>query len=223
MLNEKTFVRINADCFKNANKKQIELYFDLDVAQLKIMFAMLAYANMINSIDKTKELKTKFSIELKNIRKKGSLFENIRLSKNDFAEKVNSIRHPYFESINATENSIEYTIKKSYLMDLNTSKSGYVELNDIMSYKSVNQIKMHLQLTYFGNYRIPFNFAINFLGISKNQARKDQIRAIKNVFKGLKIKNDCEYIFPKPREPKSNLHYNFIVIKKEVFSDDIYF
>ena len=219
MLNKNMFIRINQDCFKNANKKQMELYFDLNVFQLKLVFAMLAYANMINSINKNKTYKTKFSIDLKNRRKEGSLFENMNISNKEFARKVNEIRHPYFESIVATENEIEFTIKKSYVMDLNTSKTGYIELKDIMSYKSVNQIKMHLQVTYFSDYRIPLYFAINFLGLSKKQSRKDQIRAIKNVFKGLKIDNECEYVFPKPREPKSNLHYNFIVKKKEKVID----
>ena len=223
MLSKKMFVKVNQDCFKNANKKQKELFLNLDVLQLKLMLIMLSYSNLINATDKQKTLKTKFKIDLKDFRKKGSLLENVRLTKKELSNKFNSIKHPYFESINASDDFVEFNLKKSYVMDLNTSKSGRIILNDIMSYKSVNQIKMHFQLAYFSNYRIPFYFAINYLGISKNQTRKDQIKAIKNVFKGLKIENDCEYIFPKPREPKDDLHYNFVIKTKKSYTDDVYF
>ncbi len=221
MLTENMFIRVSQDCFKNANTKQAELYSSLDVIQLKIMFAMLAYANMINSVNRANQ--TEFSIPLKNFRKKGSLFKNIRLSKKELSEKVNEIKHPYFERIISSEKTINFNLKNKYLKDLNNSKSGYVEIKHLMGYKSISQIKMHMQLAYFVNYRIPLNFAINFLNISKKQSRKDQIRAIKNVFKSLKIENDCEYLFPKFREKKNELHYSFIVKTKKKYTEDVYF
>ncbi|EHR6685987.1 hypothetical protein [Vibrio aestuarianus] len=226
MLKGNMFVRLHQDCFKNANKKQNELYSNLTVLQMKIMLSMLAYANMINSTNKHKSLITKFRIELIDIRKKGCLFENIKLSKNDFAETTSEIKHPYFESIIATKDAIEFKLNKMYVIEMNTAKCGYVYLKELMKYRSINQIKMHLQVAYFRTYKIPFYFAVNFLNISKNQSRKDKIRAIKNIFKSLNIKNECEYIFPKAREPKSNLHYNFVVKindNSNCFDDNIFF
>lgn len=226
MLKDNMFARLHQDCFKNANAKQNELYSNLNVLQFKIMLSMLAYANMINATNKHKALVMKFRIELDQLRSKGSLFENIKLSKNDFAKLTNEIEHPYFEQIIATKDAIEFELKKMYVIEMNVSKCGYVMLKDIMSYKSINQIKMHLQIAFFGTYKMPFYFAVNFLNISKKQARKDQIRAIKSIFKSLNIKNDCEYIFPRPREPKNNLHYNFVVKKENNsndFDDNIFF
>lgn len=228
MIKKDMFVKLNNDCFKNANKKQAELYFNLNVFELKMILIMLAHANKMNTINKNKELSVKFKLGLDNMRKKDSLLNVFKLSKVKFAEKVSEIRHPYFEQIIATQNAkdnilIEFVLKKSYVLEMNTAKTGFVKLDGIMQYKSISKIKMHIQLSYFSNYRIPFNFAINFLDISKNQSRKDQIRSIKSIFKGLKIENDCEYIFPKPREPRDNLHYNFVIKTKKSYKDDVYF
>ncbi|ODS12411.1 hypothetical protein [Vibrio scophthalmi] len=228
MIKKDTFVKLNSDCFKNANKKQAELYFNLNVFELKMVLVMLAHANKINTINKNKELSVKFKIELDNMRKKESLLNVFKLSKKEFAEKISEIRHPYFEQIIVSQTGennivIEFVLKRSYVLEMNTAKTGFVKLEGIMSYKSISKIKMHIQLSYFSNYRMPFNFAINFLDISKKQARKDQIRSIKSIFKGLKIENDCEYIFPKPREPKDNLHYNFLIKTKKSHTDDVYF
>lgn len=226
MIKNNVFVKVHQDCFKNANKAQTELYMNLNVVEMKLVLVMLAHANMINSINKNRTLKTIFKISLKNCRKKDSILESFKYSKKELSEIINEIKHPYFEHIYCENEEICFELKKSYINELNTNKGGYVALKDVMRYKTVNQIKMHFQLTYFRAYKVPLYFAINFLDISKKQARKDQIRSIKNLFKSLKIENECEYFFPKAREQKTNLHYNFVVKIKEVknnFDDNIFF
>ncbi|EMI4225386.1 TPA: hypothetical protein I7297_18985 [Vibrio parahaemolyticus] len=89
-------------------------------------------------------------------------------------------------------------------------KAVNVTLSELLSYKQFSSIKLHIQTLAYYPYRANFYFLVDFLDVSTNQARKEQIRCIKNKIRTVGIVKDFDYQHPPQiSAPRKEGDYDF--------------
>lgn len=195
MLTKNLFLPVPSVCFKNKNEAQSKLYQASNPLELKFVFALIAHAMMIRTVDKSNELS--FKLSLTNISSKKGLFGSKKLKLIVVRELLNEIDHPYIkvESVLYGDDDIEYSLTEEYINDL--IKKGIhnknITLSELMGYKNISAIKAHMQIAYFECYKISFFGAIAFFNISEESTRSNQLIAIKRILRS--AKNGCIPIY----------------------------
>ncbi|KXF79739.1 hypothetical protein ATN88_12520 [Enterovibrio coralii] len=85
-----------------------------------------------------------------------------------------------------------------------------------MGFKKISSIKLYVQVKAFKNYKAGLYFLIDFLGVSTNQSRKDQIRSIKMKIKSIHLVDNVIYHHSTAIVDKNTPRYtlNWCVSKK---------
>lgn len=218
MLSNKLFIQLPNKCFHNGSKEQEELYSNLTTTELKLVFSLLARATLLRHVNEENQHQTTFNVPLTKLQSRDSLFYKLKKSKKQIIDMVDNIKHPYLSFQYENDDCINFTLNKKYILALaSLEKNALIDLADLMPYRSLSSIKLHLQLSYFPTYSLPLNFALNFLSVSKNQSRKEQIRSIKNKINTVSIMGSFKYHFPhRDGQTRTKKDYSFDIhrIKK---------
>lgn len=196
MLSKQLFLRLPRACVINNSKEQALLYPDnLTPFQMKFVLALLAQANMSN--DKIIE---NFDFYLQDFKSQHSLFSWVKTSMSKVIEAIEGISHPFVHKLTCVDGRVNVTVSQLYrkliVRQFLDEKPVNIELEALMAYKKVSSIKLHIQAKGFYPYRANFYFLLEFLGVSTNQRRKEQIRSIKNKIRTLNNVADFEYQHP---------------------------
>jgi len=214
MLSKELFLRLPRACVINNSHEQALLYpKHLTPFQMKFVLAILAQANMSN--DKIIE---NFDIFLQDFKSQHSLFNWVKTAMSKVIEAIEGISHPFIHRITCADGRINVTIsliyKKLIIRRLLGEKPVNIELEALMAYKKVSSIKLHIQTKAFYPYRANFYFLVEFLGVSTNQRRKEQIRSIKNKIRTVNNIADFKYQHPiEVSAPEKEGDYDFSIFR----------
>lgn len=183
MLTKNLFLPIPSVCFKNQNEAQSKLYQASNPLELKFVFALIAHAMMIRTVEKSNELS--FTLSLTNLSSKKGLFASKNLSLRAVLKVLSGIQHPYLclEPFMSNADEVAYRLTDQYINDLykKATHNKNITLSELMGYKNISAIKAHIQIAYFERYRISFFGAIDFFNISEKSTRSNQLIAIKRI------------------------------------------
>ncbi|HCG5510218.1 TPA: hypothetical protein NJ005_003191 [Vibrio parahaemolyticus] len=213
MLSNNLFLRLPRDCVVNNSDAQSALYPEnLTPFQMKLVLSFLAQAGMKDDIVNHVE------IFLKDFKSEESLFGWVKLSKSKIEQAVINIQHPFIAKISCDDDRINVTFSRQFLnlqaKEMLDPKAVNVGLSALMSYKQVSSIKLHIQTLAYYPYRANFYFLVDFLGVSTNQARKEQIRSIKNKIRTVGIVKDFDYQHPPQiSAPRREGDYDFSIYR----------
>jgi hypothetical protein len=196
MLSKQLFLRLPRACVVNNSDEQALLYpKNLAPFELKLVLSILAQANMSNE-----KIIENFDILLKDFKAEDSLFSWVKTSMLTVIKIINGIKHPFIYKLKCENGRINVTLSRLYrtliAQQLLDKKPVNVELEPLMAYKKVSSIKLHIQAKGFYPYKANFYFLVEFLGVSTNQRRKEQIRSIKNKIRTLNNVADFKYQYP---------------------------
>jgi len=215
MLSKQLFLRLPRACVINNSEEQALLYPDnLTPFQMKLVLGILAQANMSN--DKIIE---NFDVFLQDFKSQHSLFSWVKTSMSKVIEAIEGISHPFIHNITCADGRINVTISQLYrkliARQFLDEKPVNIELEALMAYKKVSSIKLHIQTKGgFYPYRSNLYFLIEFLGVSTNQRRKEQIRSIKNKIRT--VNNIADFKYQHPVEisaPEKSGDYDFTIFR----------
>lgn len=186
MLTKNLFLPVPSLCFKNKNKAQSHLYQARSPLELKFVFALIAHAMMIRTVDKSNELS--FKVSLSNLSSKKGLFGSKKLGVNGVRKLLRNIDHPYLRIDTPIEHQateVEYSLTEQYINDLfkKATHNKNITLSELMGYKNISAMKAHMQIAYFKCYKISFYGAVDFFDISEDATRSNQLVAIKRILK----------------------------------------
>ncbi|MDE1313379.1 hypothetical protein MEG05_03575 [Vibrio aestuarianus] len=223
MLSKELFLRLPRACVINNAKEQTLLYPEnLTPFQMKFVLAILAQANMNNG----KPVEN-FDIFLQDFKSQHSLFSWVKTSMSKVIKAIEGISHPFIKNITCADGRVNVTVsqlyKKLIVKQYLGEKPVNIELEALMAYKKVSSIKLHIQTKAFYPYRANFYFLIEFLGVSTNQCRKEQIRSIKNKIRTVNNVADFKYQHPvEISAPEKEGDYDFSIfrLKDGLFPSD---
>ncbi|WP_153447864.1 hypothetical protein [Vibrio algicola] len=223
MLSKELFLRLPRACVINNSKEQTLLYPEnLTPFQMKFVLAILAQANMSND-----KVIVNFDIYLQDFKSQHSLFSWVKTSMSKVIKAIEGIKHPFIHNITCVNDRINVTVSQLYrkliVRQFLDEKPVNIELEALMAYKKVSSIKLHIQTKAFYPYRANFYFLIEFLGVSTNQCRKEQIRSIKNKIRTVNNVADFKYQHPvEISAPEKEGDYDFSIfrLKDGLFPSD---
>jgi len=217
--NNKPFLAVPFDMMNPKHPLHKKLYKELvnfkTNLELKVFIAVLAEATMILKTTK-KQGKQTFSTV-------GFLGDNSFLPGTLVEKKlekiINEMNTPFFDSLSFSNKIVEFKLSDLYMKSALKRQFIKIDLMRLKSLTSPNTTKLViLQSLYPFSEKNPkrfiyLNFLLEVFNISKKMTRKDQIRAVKDVFRSLEKLEllNWEYIYPKKANDDKTLKaYSFI-------------
>jgi hypothetical protein len=126
---------------------------------------------------------------------------------------------PFFDSLSFSNKIVEFKLSDLYMKSALKRQFIKIDLMSLRSLTSLNTTKLVILTSLYPlSEKTPvrfiyLNFLLDIFNISKNMTRKDQIRAVKDVFKTLKKLEllEWDYIYPKKANDDKTLKaYSFI-------------
>ncbi len=238
----KNFIRIPRRMMNHNDKKGLELANDLfgklNTTALKVKFDLIRNAKIHQAARKRSldiNIRTKkniFCYELDGISSNKSTIKSLKISKKELCriakEDLKDDKHVNIVEVN--DDQIVYELTKDYFnmfyaedrLYKNQADNGekkqkgvYIDVKPLMSYRSINQIKLHILVSFYSIFRMPLYFAIRFLGLNPAKSlRKFNISNIKRLFRSLNNVHNAHYEF---REGHS-FRFFFVITRKNTYS-----
>lgn len=225
--NDKKGLGIANDLFGKLNTTALKVKFDL-IRNAKIHQAARKRSLDINIRNK----KNIFSYELDGISSNKSTIKSLKISKKELCrivkEDLKDDKHITIVEVN--DDRIVYELTNAYLnmfkaedrLYKNQAANGkkvqkgvYIDVKPLMSYRNINQIKLHILVSFYSIFRMPLYAAIRFLGLNTAKSvRKFNISNIKRLFRSLNNVHHAHYEF---REGH-NFRYYFVITRKNTYS-----
>lgn len=215
-----------------------DLFGELNTTALKIKFDLIRNAKIHQAARKRSldiNIRTKkniFSYDLDGISSNKSTIKSLKISKKELCRIVNEDLKDdkHINIVEVNDDQIVYELTDAYLnmfkaedrLYKNQADNGqkakkgvYVDVKPLMSYRTINQIKLHILVSFYDIFRMPLYFAIRFLGLNAAKSvRKFNISNIKRLFKSLNNVHHAHYEF---REGHS-FRYFFVITRKNTYS-----
>ncbi len=215
-----------------------DLFGELNTTALKIKFDLIRNAKIHQAARKRSldiNIRTKkniFSYDLDGISSNKSTIKSLKISKKELCRIVNEDLKDdkHINIVEVNDDQIVYELTDAYLnmfkaedrLYKNQADNGqkakkgvYVDVKPLMSYRTINQIKLHILVSFYDIFRMPLYFAIRFLGLNPAKSvRKFNISNIKRLFKSLNNVHHAHYEF---REGHS-FRYFFVITRKNTYS-----
>ncbi len=216
--NNKPFLAIPFDMMNTKHPLHKTLYKELvnfkTNLELKVFMAVLAEATMILKTTKKKGKQTFSTV--------GFLGDNSFLPGSLVEKKlekiINEMNTPFFDNLSFSNKIVEFKLSDIYIKSALKRQFIKIDLMSLKSLTSPNTTKLLiLQSLYPFSEKNPkrfiyLNFLLEVFNISKKMTRKDQIRAVKDVFRSLEKLEllQWEYIYPKKANDDKTLKaYSF--------------
>ncbi|CAH8242477.1 conserved hypothetical protein [Vibrio aestuarianus] len=225
--NDKQGQKISKDLFGELNTTALKIKFDL------IRNAKIHQAARKRSLDiNVRTKKNIFSYEVDGISSNKSTIKSLKISKKELCriakEDLKGDKH--INVIEVNDDRIVYELTNAYLNMFNAEdrlyknqadngkkvqKGVYIDVKPLMSYRTINQIKLHILVSFYSIFRMPLYTAIRFLGLNTAKSvRKFNISNIKRLFRSLNNVHHAHYEF---REGH-NFRYYFVITRKNTYS-----
>lgn len=238
----KNFIRIPRRMMNHNDKKGQEIANDLfgklNTTALKVKFDLIRNAKIHQAARKRSldiNIRTKkniFSYELDGISSNKSTIKSLKISKKELCriveEDLKDDKHINIVEVN--DDHIVYELTDAYLNmfkaedrlyknqadnSKKAKKGVYIDVKPLMSYRNINQIKLHILVSFYDIFRMPLYFAIRFLGLNPAKSvRKFNISNIKRLFRSLNNVHNTHYEF---REGHS-FRFFFVITRKNTYS-----
>ncbi len=216
--NNKPFLAVPYDMMNTKHPLHKELYKELvnfkTNLELKVFMAVLAAATMILKAAK-KEGKQTFSTV-------GFLADNSflpgSLVEEELEKIINEMNTPFFDNLSFSNKTVEFKLSDIYIKSALKRQFIKINLMNLKSLRSLNTTKLVILTSLYPfsekNQKrfLYLNFLLEIFNVSKKMTRKDQLRAVKDVFISLKKLEllNWEYIYPKKvNDDKTLKAYSF--------------
>lgn len=238
----KNFIRIPRRMMNHNDKKGQEIANDffgkLNTTALKVKFDLIRNAK-INQAARKRSLdinirrkKNIFSYKNDGISSNKSTIKSLKISKKELCRIANKDLKDdkHINIVEVNDDQIVYELTDAYLNMFKTEdrlyknqadngqkvqKGVYIDVKPLMSYRTINQIKLHLLVSFYSIFRMPLYFAIRFLGLNPAKSvRKCNISNIKRLFRSLNNVHSAHYEFRKGH----NFRFFFVITRKNTYS-----
>lgn len=240
----KNFIRLPRKLMNHNDKKgqgiANDLFGKLNTTALKVKFDLIRNAKIKESARKRSldiNIRTKknvFCYDIDGISSNKSTIKSLKISKTELCrivkEDLKDDKHIKFVGIKENTNEIIYILTDAYYAmfkdedrhnenqtanGTKAKKGVYIDVKPLMSYRNINQIKLHILVSFYDIFRMPLYFAIRFLGLNPAKSvRKFNISNIKRLFRSLNNVHNAHYEF---REGHS-FRFFFVITRKNTYS-----
>ncbi len=238
----KNFIRLPRKMMNHNDKKGLEisneLFGKLNTTALKVKFDLIRNAKIHQAARKRSldiNIRTKkniFSYSVDGISSNQSTIKSLKIAKKELCrianEELKDDKHINIVEVN--DDQIVYELTKDYLNMFTdedrlyknqadngekTQKGVYIDVKPLMSYRNINQIKLHILVSFYSIFRMPLYFAIRFLGLNPaKRVRKFNISNIKRLFRSLNNVHNAHYEFRKGH----CFRFFFVITRKNTYS-----